>query len=74
MEFRTPHHLQEEVLGQLPKEERDPFMTFAMFYFGELITMGTFLKDVKFTELSYLARRKVFQTALKLWTKSRQGL
>jgi hypothetical protein len=67
MEFRTPHHLQEEVLGKLPPEHRDKFMKFTMFYFGELITMGVFLKDVKFTELSYSARRDMFATALKLW-------
>lgn len=72
MEFRTPHHLQEEVLGKLPKNERDDFMRFTMFLFGEMITLGTFLKDVKFTELSYSARRKLFKTSLNLWIKARK--
>ena len=74
MEMRTPHHLQEEVLGQLPPEQRDAFMKFTMFHFGEMITLGAFLKDVKFTELSYKARRKVFETSLKLWIKARATL
>lgn len=73
MEMRTPHHLQEEVLGEILPEDRDKFMTFVMFFFGEMITLGTFLKDVKFTELSYKARRTVFNTALKLWIKAREG-
>lgn len=73
MESRTPHHLQEEVLGQLPVEEREPFLKFVMFMFGEMIVMGAFLKDVKFTELSYKARRIVFRSALKVWKTARES-
>lgn len=73
MEMRTPHYLQEEILLKVAPEERDNFILFTMFLFGEMITLGTFLKDVKFTELSFKARRIVFNSALKLWIKAREG-
>lgn len=71
--MRTPHYLQEEILLKVAPKERDNFILFTMFLFGEMITLGTFLKDVKFTELSFKARRIVFNSALKLWIKAREG-
>lgn len=67
MEMQVPTHVKEEITDLIPNSDLNEFLEFSGAQFKELVAMGVFLKDVKFTELSLKARRKVIFSAFRLW-------
>ncbi len=72
MNLQLPKHIHEEIVQQVPKAEYEQYYEFVGQYYKELVSLGVFLSDVKFIELSWKAKRKVFYGALELWKTSRE--
>jgi hypothetical protein len=59
---------------QVPRDEYERYYEFVGDYYRDLVSLGVFLSDVKFTELSWKAKRKVFFGALDLWKTARKDI
>ena len=69
-----PKHIREEIIEMLPYPDFDDYLKFVPLHYNEFVTMGVFLKDVKFTDLTLKAQRKVFFSAARLWIAARKGI
>lgn len=74
MNLQLPKHIHDDIVQQVPKAEYERFYDFVGLYFKELISLGVFLSDVKFIELTWKAKRKVFFGALELWKTARKDI
>lgn len=59
-------------MNLIPYADLNEFWDFAGLQYKELVAMGVFLSDVKFTELSLKARRKVLFSAFRLWIAAKK--
>jgi hypothetical protein len=74
MNLQLPKHIHDDIVQQVPKAEYEQYYEFVGLYYKKLVSAGVFLSDVKFTELSWKAKRTVFFGALELWKKSREDI
>lgn len=68
-----PRHIKEEIINLIPYVDFNEFKDFTALQFKELTIMGVFLNDVKFTELTLPARRKVIFSASRLWIMAKKS-
>ena len=67
-----PKHVREEIEQMLPYPDFDDYITFAEKYYKELVAVGVFLSDVKFTDLTLKAQRIVCFGAARLWISAKK--
>lgn len=69
-----PKHIREEIEEMLLYPDFEDYTRFANQYYKELVAVGVFLNDVKFTDLSLKAQRIVLFAAARLWISSQKGV
>ena len=70
--MNIPNHIREEIVQMLPYPDYDDYIKFANQYFNELVAVGVFLNDVKFTDISLKGQRIVLFAAARLWISAKK--